>query len=372
MRRTLINAASVLTGEFFVRLINFFVPILIARIYDSSALGRYSFGLACAALAALLPDMGLHLLTTREIASHPEKLRDYFWNGLGLKLVLASMASVLVFSLARIFVTHSETRWIIMILTLRLLLQSFSYFSMAIIRAFEQMQYLALLQVADVSLVALAFAWGIVQGLPLPLLLCAFLPGVLCEAIMGTVLVFKRFGPLNPTWPSWNVMRLIAVAAIPIGLTTLVITLNMRLDVIVLSWFRPAAEVGLFSAANVLSSGFFLLASLVMSIIFPKLSKLAAGSKLDFQRSVETLLRISLFFLVPTSASFFFGATLIIRLLYGLHYEGSQGGRHRFRHLDQHVLKVGVGQHRVMPRGSRPYAQEEEIGLSSYSRVSGQ
>jgi O-antigen/teichoic acid export membrane protein len=113
VKRTLVNAASVFAGEFFVRLVNFFIPILIARAYDSSALGKYSFGLACAALAALLPDLGLHLLTTREVASQPEKLRDYFWNVQGLKLALGATALALVVLLAQLLVADSETRWIV-------------------------------------------------------------------------------------------------------------------------------------------------------------------------------------------------------------------------------------------------------------------
>jgi O-antigen/teichoic acid export membrane protein len=63
VKRTLINAASVFSGEFCVRFVNFLIPIFIARFYDSSALGKYSFGLACAVLAALLLNLGLHLLT---------------------------------------------------------------------------------------------------------------------------------------------------------------------------------------------------------------------------------------------------------------------------------------------------------------------
>ncbi|MCI0423394.1 MAG: oligosaccharide flippase family protein, partial [Acidobacteria bacterium] len=101
------------------------------------------------------------------------------------------------------------------------------------------------------------------------------------------------------------------------------IALNLRLDVIVLSLFRPASDVGLFSAANVLSSGFFLLASLMVSVIFPKLSRLARQSQTDFRDYVETLLKLSLFFLIPISTIVFFGAPLIVRILYGSRYSGA-------------------------------------------------
>jgi hypothetical protein len=63
VKRTLINAAFVFSGEFCVQVANLLIPIFIARFCDSSALGKYSFGLACAVLAALLPNLGLHLLT---------------------------------------------------------------------------------------------------------------------------------------------------------------------------------------------------------------------------------------------------------------------------------------------------------------------
>jgi O-antigen/teichoic acid export membrane protein len=323
VKRTLINAASVFTGEFVVRLINFFLPILIARAYDSTALGKYSFGLACAALAALLPDLGLHLLTTREVASHPEKLKEYFWNLQTLKLLLTTAALVLVMLLTLIFVADPDTRSIVSILTLRLLLQSFSYFFMAVIKAFEQMHYLVLLQLVNFSVVFVGFGFALFYQAALPLLLCAFLPGVFCEAALGAFLVFKKFGPIPYMAPRWKQMLSIARLAFPIGLTTILIALNLRLDVIVLSWFRPSSEVGLFSAANVLSAGSFLLASLVVSVIFPKMSRLAGRSNLEFHHYVEALLKFCLFFLVPVSSIVFFGASLIVRFLYGTRYAGA-------------------------------------------------
>ncbi|MCI0424064.1 MAG: oligosaccharide flippase family protein, partial [Acidobacteria bacterium] len=235
MKRTILNAASVFAGEFFVRLVNFAVPILIARVYDSSTLGKYSFGLACAALAALVPDFGLHLLTTREVASHPDKLSHYFWNVQSLKFLLTLIVAAVVLVLSLLAVSDQETRWIVWILTLRLLLQSVSYFFMAIIKAFERMHYLMLLQLTNIALVLLGLASGFVYKWPVPILLCAFLPGVFCEAILGAVLVVTKFGPVVAVWPTWNQMLTIATAAFPIGLTALLIALNLRLDVIVLS-----------------------------------------------------------------------------------------------------------------------------------------
>ncbi len=320
MRRTLINAASVFVGEFLIRLVNFFVPILIARVYDSSALGKYSFGLACAVLAALVPDFGLHLLTTREVASRPETLSTYFWNVQCVKLVLIVATATLVFVAAGLWVADAETRHIVWILTLRLLLQSLSQFFMAVIKAFERMHDLAMLQAVNFSLVALGLGFGFYRNWPLVALLCVFLPGVLCEVVLGGLLVSKRFGHhLGFSWPSWRQMRSISVLAFPIGLSVILITLNLRLDVIVLSWLRSASDVGLFSAANMLSTGFFLLASLIIAVVFPRMSRLASRSPEDFRDYVQVLLKFCLFFLIPVSTAIFFGADLIILLVYGHH-----------------------------------------------------
>jgi PST family polysaccharide transporter len=323
VKQTVINAASVFAGEFFVRLVNFFVPILIARTYDSSALGKYSFGLACATLAALVPDFGLHLLTTREVASRPEKLGDYFWNVQTLKIVLTLVAFALIFLLSWSYIPDAETRWIVWILSLRMLLQSASYFFMAIIKAFERMHYLVLLQVANFSIVFVGLGLGFHLQWRLTAVLCAFLPGVVCEALLGCILVVRKFGHIGFIWPSWRRIRSISAQAFPIGLTAILITLNLRLDVIVLSRLRPAADVGLFSAANILSAGVFLLASLVISVIFPKMSRLASQSLIDFRDYMQTLLKLSLFFLMPVATVIFFAAAPIIQQLYGSRYSAS-------------------------------------------------
>ncbi len=323
MRRTAINAASVFAGEFLIRCVNFFVPILIARIFDASALGKYSLGIACAALVLPVTDFGLHLLTTREVASHPGSLSSYFWSVQSIKLTLSAVVGILVLSVTWACVPDQETRWVIWILTLRMFLQSTSYFFMAIIKGFERMHYLVILQIANMTLVFIGLGLAVYLRWPLSLLLCAFLPGVVCECLLGGFLVFRRFGPLGSTRLCWPQIRLIAGAAFPIGLGAILITFNLRLDVLILSRFQTASVVGLFSAANMLSTGFFLLASLAISVVFPKMSKLAKRSPAEFHRYVETLLRVSLFWLVPVASLIFLGAEPLVRFLYGARYSSA-------------------------------------------------
>jgi hypothetical protein len=124
VKRTLIIAASVFCGEFCVRVVNFPIPIFRARFCDSSALGKYSFSLACAVRAALLPDLGLHLLTTlslrreslffsvRIFAHSALSLAVHILLGLGLLHVgLDSIQTLLVVLAVYFFVTLASNNF---------------------------------------------------------------------------------------------------------------------------------------------------------------------------------------------------------------------------------------------------------------------
>ena len=63
-------------------------------------------------------------------------------------------------------------------------------------------------------------------------------------------------------------------AGVPIGFAALLQALNLRLDILTLSPFATNSDLGGYQAAAWFPLGAFILVSLVMTTLFPKLARL--------------------------------------------------------------------------------------------------
>src|SRR5512146_247802 len=120
------NAVAIYGGEALCRSATLMTALIVARRFSPAALGQYGYAVAIVSVFVLLPDLGLHLLVTREVAAEPCSLPEAFWNLHWLKLILVGVvvAAGLGFGLVAI---HDEgRRWLFYILAVRALLQSFS------------------------------------------------------------------------------------------------------------------------------------------------------------------------------------------------------------------------------------------------------
>jgi len=79
-RRTIVNALAVGGGKVASRLATSAMALIIARRFGPEALGQYGYAVALASILLLVPDFGLHLLGTRELAADSGELRRIFWS----------------------------------------------------------------------------------------------------------------------------------------------------------------------------------------------------------------------------------------------------------------------------------------------------
>jgi len=289
--RTLANALCILGGEAFSRLATLIIAVVVARWFGSTALGQYGFALAFASIVLLVPDLGLNLLVTRDLAARPESLRPIFWGVHWLKFCLLATVAISTFLVGENFVHDSGRRTLIYILVGRALLQAFSQVYMAVFKAFETMQYIALQQLTNAVLVILAVGLALGLKANLPAVVAATLLGQVAETWLGWHLVRRRFSP--GAFCGWDSRFLFAMlaAALPVGITSILQALNLRIDILILGIFASNDELGRFQAAAWFAVGTFLAASLLMAVLFPKLSRLLSGPEAQGSAYVTSLMR---------------------------------------------------------------------------------
>src|SRR5688572_6700885 len=163
-RRLFINSMSIFGGEAIARFATALMALVVARFYGPVALGNYGYALALSSVLLIVPDFGVHLFAVRELSSLPKRIPEVFWGMHWLKLGLSGVVATFAVVFGEWGVADPERRSLIYILTIRILLQSFSQAAMAVFKAFERMPYVALQQTVNSSVVVLWVAVSLALG----------------------------------------------------------------------------------------------------------------------------------------------------------------------------------------------------------------
>lgn len=292
-RRTLLNTAAIFGGETVSRLATALMALLVARRFGAEALGQYGYALSLASVLVVVPDLGLHLLTTRSLAAEPGLLARTFWNLHWLKFPLVSLVVLFTAAFGEWTIRDDGRRLLLYVLVARAMLQTFSLAYMAIFKAFEQMHYIALVQFANAFLVVACAGAALGFKLGAPLVVASFLVGQAAETWLSWRILHQHFPPGRYSGWDSRFLRSMIVAAAPIGLTALLQALNLRLDVLILGRFTPNEELGRFQAAAWFVIGTFLCASLLMAVLFPRLSRLLRAPSARGSAYVGSLVNIA-------------------------------------------------------------------------------
>jgi O-antigen/teichoic acid export membrane protein len=314
-RRLLINGTSIFGGEAIARVATALMAVVIARFYGSEALGNYGYALALASVLLIVPDLGLHLFAVREISSSPSRLSEIFWNVHGVKLGLSVAVAVFAVVFGEWGIADQERRLLFYILIVRVLLLSFSQAAMAVFKAIERMPYIALQQFVNTTVVVLWTAASLAWGVRLPVVVAGLVAGQLAETILGWG-ILRGLLPALLTWNRQTMARII-MASLPFGLTAILLALNLRVDILVLSHYVSSRILGQFNAAAWFVIGMFLSASLLMSVLFPKLSRILAQRSGLGSDYVLSLVKNALMFAAVGSLFVWVIAPRLILLTFG-------------------------------------------------------
>ncbi len=316
---------AIFAGEMFSRVATLLMALIVARRFGPASLGQYGFAVALASVLLIIPDFGLHLLTTRTLANEPERLRRTFWTLHWLKLTLVVTVAAFTALFGESFVQDSGRRCLLFVLAARALFQTFSQAYMAIFKAFERMHYIAMQQLVNSSLTIACAGIALAVRASLPVVVGCLLVGEVGEAWLGWQIVHRRFAPGSIYGWDSAYLREMMVAAAPIGITAILQALNLRLDVLTLGVFATNAELGRFQAAAWFLVGTYLCTSLLMSVIFPKLCRLLRNPTSKASAYLESLLKHGTLLVTLASLATWFGAPHILRWSYGTKLSDAMG-----------------------------------------------
>jgi O-antigen/teichoic acid export membrane protein len=316
VRRITGNAASLLSSEVVNRATTFVLYAMVGRYLGAYEFGQLSLGLTFFFVSQVLAGAGLKTLITREVARDKIKTGQYLINGSLVVVVCSLLSSTILVLFVRLMNYSPETTSIILLLSLGVLPFSLSIICKAVFQAWERMHYIVWANVpVNVAKVGLAFL-VLQQGyglLPLILLLLASHVTIL---ILEWCLMLRHI-----VMPRVKVDRHFCMAMIrstsPFLGITLIVSINVNLDLVLLSRFTDEAQVGLYGAALQLITPLIVIYETVMLSAFPEICRRFTIGVEGLKGISEHLLELLLVIALPIVIALLFLAEPVLLFLYG-------------------------------------------------------
>lgn len=259
------------------------------------------------------------------------KAKKYLSNILSLKLILSVLTFILVFIVINLLNYPSETRYIVYLATIFIILQSYLDSFDFIYQAFEKMQYSSFLRSFRIFirlLLAIIIIW---LGYGLVELLYVYIISSLISLFLSGYICIKKFTTFNFRLEKDFALDLLK-KSIPFGIAGMFMMIYAKIDITMLSKLAPVSLSGIYSnvtpdtvigwysaAHNLLDSLTFIpiafsaaLAPIAARAFIDNLSKL----KLIYEKSFTYITYITIPIVIGTIVL----ANKIINLIYGSEY----------------------------------------------------
>lgn len=289
-----------------------------ARYLGVDGFGELSFALAFTGLFGIFIDFGLNTLIVREVARDNMLAGKYLLNVIGMKALLSVITIIMIAFTINFLDYSNHTMNIIYIVALSVIFNSFSGIFYSIFQAYEKLAYQSFGMILNSVLLLAGVMVAISQDFDV--FGFAYIYFIVSIILLGYTFVVNLkkfvFPKIEIDFGFW---KHIIKQALPLALIGIFVTINQRIDRIMLSSMIDMTSVGVYSAAsNLILVLEFIPAAYIMSI-YPFTSRLHSSKKqLEFilERSIKYMSMIGF----PIGVGTTLLADRIIFLIYGQEY----------------------------------------------------
>ena len=318
LKRVSTNALSILSSDVMNRATSFVLYALVARHLGAHEFGQLTLSFTLFYAFQVFAVSGLKTLVIRQVAKDHTQTSRYFLNGC-LIVTMTSLASVAaVWGFVYLMHYPRSTSLVILLLSFGLLPYSFSAICEGIFQAWEQMRYIAYVNVPvniakiGATLLLLSEDRGLYTVI---LVLLACLATI---AVAELWIVFRRFPVRGASLDSsfaWATARAASTFLGIDGTTAIMASTN----IILLSKLAGETEVGLYSSAAQLLVPLLLVYQSLAQSIFPMMCRKIDPGYRSLKQIAEQAMELLLVLALPSVAGLYFLGDRVLGLLYKNH-----------------------------------------------------
>lgn len=296
--------------------------VLIGRYLGPGDFGKFTFALSFTAMFVVISDLGLNLLTVKEVSKDKSLTEKYLNNLVVFKTFLSLLSFAMLMLLVVLLGYPEKTVKIVFLLGLATFLSNISTGLRWVFQAYLKLEYDSALNLAQnilcfgLGYLFLRLGWGIYGiGYSQVLVWIVIL-------ISAWVLISKKFTRINfeLDFAFWKALL---KKSFPFALMLVFTGLYLNLDTVLLSFFKGDQAVGLYNAANRLVLAGKMIPGVLIASLFPIMSESSKKSKQEFDRILGKSLTLMFSLALPLSLGTTLLSSKIINLLYGDKFSGS-------------------------------------------------
>lgn len=316
------NAGFIFLGQAVGAVLGILLVVFLARFLGDVQYGKYAFAFAFTGLFLIISDLGLSVLSVREIARVPQKASEYLTTISLTKLVLSLIMVGLIVVVINLMHYPKDTTIAVYIIGFITVFTSLSGFSRAIFRAFERMEYEAMTVVVERVLVVGAALAVLFLGYGLVQVVSAMLVAQAITCMFTLIVCIRKFARPQLRF-DFSLSKRLVKAALPFGIASIFSAIIVQSGTVVLSIMKGDAVVGWYNCAYTIVLGTLFIPSAFCSSIYPVLSKYFVSSNDSLVIGYEKALKFLWVLAIPLGIGTTLIAGKIIFLLYGAEYANS-------------------------------------------------
>jgi O-antigen/teichoic acid export membrane protein len=247
LARGLANTGLLFSGNAISAVISFVITVYIARVLSISDFGSYVTVISFVSLFGIFTDFGINTVIIREGAKKPEDTHTLISSTIGLKLLmsLATMALVIVFALLTPYAL--EVKVLIVLMSVTLVMGGIGSLFSAVFCIYQDMQYIAIVQIAErITFATLSFIF-LIAGLGIPGVILAIVIAAFVSLMLNFISSRRiHYYKLNFR-PIFN--RAILTPAVWFGLAGVLGLIWQQIGTIMISLLSNMTQVGLYTPA---------------------------------------------------------------------------------------------------------------------------
>jgi O-antigen/teichoic acid export membrane protein len=321
VRRVAGNSIYMAVAEAASKAMVFVFFIVAARHLGTERFGVFSLALAYVTMFSVLTDLGLGVVTAREVACNRNVAHAYVGNSLTLKLVSAVLLAVAVTVFVKLLGYPVATVRVTAICSLFIPTWAVALYYSFVFQGFERMVYVAWARIIQTGTL-IAGALFLSRGQPVVaryawLYVVAGALSAIVSCIASTR--FVRSG-LRFDWRWWgSLLR----SSFPVGLAAVLSMFYYWNGSAFLSKMYGNSSVGLYNAPFRLVMGMAFVAAAFSAAIYPVMSRIHSQAPHRLKEITTRSLRYMILCAVPVAVVGAVMARPLVLVLYGLQYEGS-------------------------------------------------
>jgi O-antigen/teichoic acid export membrane protein len=322
VRRVAKNTGVLIFADITSKLFSLILVIYIARFLEDVGYGKYSFALAFTALFAVLINLGLNMLTIREVARDKNLAGKYLGNIVVIKVPLSIITFCLIVFIINMMHYPADTTMAVYLAGISVILTSFSQLFRSIFVAFERMEYEAFLNIVktiitvSLGLLVLFSGYGLIE------LVSVFVVAGLVDFCLSIFITLRKF--VKPKIEiDLDFWKRSILTALPFALLSVVSIIYLRIDTVMLSVMKGDEVVGWYSAAYTILLAMLFIPEIFSYAIFPSMSKFFVSSKDALKTTLEKSSKYLFIIGLPTMLGLILLADKIVLIIYGIKFTNS-------------------------------------------------